>query len=102
MIENKARLRVIRPGEKPPHANVTPLRTKEQRARDAHNTMEPELRSGWMHFLKDLSPQEADVVWRILMHETDDAIADALGISVDEVHGIIDQASSKIGGQISG
>lgn len=102
MIENRARLRIIRPGKKSPHTNVVSFRPREERVIDVSNAMEPELRSGWIRFLKDLSPEEADVMWRVLMDETDAAIADALGISIDEVHGIMDQASSKIGGQISG
>ena len=101
MIENRARLRIVRPGEKPPVTNVVSFRSREEKPIVANNTMEPEFRSGWMFFLKDLNPQEADVMWRILMDENEDAIAEDLGISVTEVQAIRVVASVKIGGQIS-
>jgi FixJ family two-component response regulator len=101
MIENRARLRIVRPGEKPPVTNVVSFSSREERAINADPPMEPEVRSGWMHLFKDLNPQEADVMWRILMDENEDAIAEDLGISVTEVQAIRVVASVKIGGQIS-
>lgn len=73
--------------------------TAEQDAREISD-FHKALRLGWTSALRNLSLQEADVVWRLLDFQPEEEIAEHFETSSIIIEGIRERAEQKLGGKL--